>query len=49
MATEEYLFRFLEQGKRYEDLPPRFRQTLTEDDWRRKWVGWPATGSGPLN
>ncbi|RMZ53760.1 hypothetical protein APUTEX25_003899 [Auxenochlorella protothecoides] len=36
MATEEYLFRFLEQGKRYEDLPPRFRQTLTEDDWRRK-------------
>lgn len=36
MATEEYLHRFLEQGKRYEDLPTRFRQALPEEEWRRK-------------
>lgn len=38
MATEEYLLRFLEKGRRYEDLPPRFKQTLSEEEWRRKCV-----------
>ena len=38
MATEEYLNKFIAVGKRYQELPDRFRQTLSEDDWRRRWV-----------
>ena len=38
MATEEYLNKFIANGKRYHELPDRFRQTVTEDDWRRRWV-----------
>jgi hypothetical protein len=38
MATEECLNKFIANGKRYHDLPDRFRQTVSEDDWRRRWV-----------
>ena len=38
MATEEYLNKFVANGKRYHELPDRFRQTVSEDDWRRRWV-----------
>lgn len=36
MATEEYLNKFIANGKRYQELPDRFRQTVTEDDWKRR-------------
>lgn len=36
MATEEYLHRYMEQGKRYEELPARFKLTTSEEDWKRK-------------
>ena len=36
MATEEYLSRLIEAGKRYEDLPQRFKLTVSEEEWRRK-------------
>ena len=36
MATEEYLIKLIEAGTRYESLPPRFKLTVNEDEWRRK-------------
>ncbi|PSC69009.1 puromycin-sensitive aminopeptidase isoform X1 [Micractinium conductrix] len=36
MATEEYLARFIAGGKRYQELPDRFRATVPEDEWRRR-------------
>ncbi len=38
MATEEYLNKFIAGGKRYAELPDRFKLTVTEEDWRRRWV-----------
>lgn len=28
--------RYMEQGKRYEELPPRFKLTTSEEEWRKK-------------
>ena len=36
MATEEYLVKLMEAGKRYDELPPRFKLTVSEEEWRRK-------------
>lgn len=36
MATEEYLHKFIASGKRFHELPERFRQTVSEEDWRRR-------------
>ena len=30
------LGRYMELGKRYDDLPARFKLTTTEEEWRRK-------------
>lgn len=37
MATEEYLSKFIASGKRYHELPDRFRLTVSEEEWRRRW------------
>lgn len=36
MATEEYLSKFIASGKRYHELPDRFRLTVSEEEWRRR-------------
>lgn len=35
---EEYLNKFIAAGKRYGELPDRFRLSVSEEDWRRRWV-----------
>lgn len=39
MATEEYLAKFIANGKRYHELPDRFRLSVSEEDWRRRCGG----------
>ncbi|KAI3436452.1 hypothetical protein D9Q98_005869 [Chlorella vulgaris] len=36
MATEEYLTKSIASGKRYHELPDRFRQAVPEEDWKRR-------------
>eukprot|EP00887_Chlorella_sp_A99_P002714 scaffold6.g2714.t1 len=36
MATAEYLSKFMEAGRRYEDLPARIKLTCTPEEWRRQ-------------
>lgn len=50
MATEEYLSKFIASGKRYHELPDRFRVTVSEEEWRRRYVQHvSAAGQGAHN
>lgn len=40
MATAEYLARYIESGRRYDELPARLKLTTSEEDWRRKVRGF---------
>lgn len=36
MATQEYLLRYIEANKRYNDLPARVKLAVTEEEWGRR-------------
>jgi hypothetical protein len=36
MATQEYLLRYILGGKNYDELPPRLKLAISEEEWRRK-------------
>jgi hypothetical protein len=38
MATEEWIKRAIQNGKLYEDLPPRVRTVLPVSEWKVKCV-----------
>lgn len=38
MATEEWIKRAIQNGKLYEDLPPRVRTVLPVSEWKLKYV-----------
>jgi hypothetical protein len=41
MATEEWIKRAIQNGKQYEDLPPRVRTVLPISDWKLKYAPSP--------
>lgn len=36
MATQEYLLRYIESHKTYDELPSRLKLAISEEDWARK-------------
>lgn len=42
MATEEWIKRAIQNGKQYEDLPPRVRSVLPVNDWKLKCASRPC-------
>jgi hypothetical protein len=36
MATQEYLLRYIEGNKTYDELPARLKLAINEDEWGKK-------------
>lgn len=39
MPTQEYLIKYIEASARYQELPTRLKQVISEDEWTKRFVG----------